>query len=470
MTTQVPPLTFGPNGFVAVAEADIFAGRMADYQDAFDGDLDPALTTPQGQLATSDTAIIADSNAQLLALLNGVDPAVASGRLQDAIGRIYYITRNPATSTVVIATCIGLSGTLIPVNAIAVDQAGNQYVCAQLGVIPPSGSIDLEFACVTTGPLACPPGFLNRIYKSIVGWDAISNAAAGVEGTNVESRAAFEERRSASVAKNSQGSLVSILGAVLAVDGVLDAYVIENPLNVISGAVFTGSVTATTLTVSAVTSGTLAVGQMLLGTGVTEGTLITSLGSGTGGTGTYGVSVSQTVGSEALSSAVGGVPLLPSSLFVVAAGGDPQTICDAIWTKKSPGCNYNGNTTETVTDTISGYSVPYPTYAVKFEIPTPTSIKFLVALQLGPNIPANALQLVRAAIQAAFQGTDGGQRARIASSIFASRYYAGVAALGTWAKIYSILLGKTSASLNSTLMRADEVPVLSDTDITVTFA
>lgn len=60
---------------------------------------------------------------------------------------------------------------------------------------------------------------------------------------------------------------------------------------------FTGSITATTLTVTAVASGTLAVGQYILGTGVTAGTTITALGTGTGGAGTYTVSASQTIGS-----------------------------------------------------------------------------------------------------------------------------------------------------------------------------
>lgn len=68
-----------------------------------------------------------------------------------------------------------------------------------------------------------------------------------------------------------------------------------------AAAAFTGSITTTQLTVTAITSGTLAIGQTLTGTGVTAGTTITALGTGTGGTGTYTVSVSQTVSSGALS-------------------------------------------------------------------------------------------------------------------------------------------------------------------------
>lgn len=62
-----------------------------------------------------------------------------------------------------------------------------------------------------------------------------------------------------------------------------------------ASAVVTGSISGTTLTVTAVSSGTLAVGAYITGTGITAGTNITVLGTGTGGTGTYTVSASQTV-------------------------------------------------------------------------------------------------------------------------------------------------------------------------------
>lgn len=65
------------------------------------------------------------------------------------------------------------------------------------------------------------------------------------------------------------------------------------------GATATGAISGTTLTISAVT-GLISVGDSVAGSGVTAGTVITALGSGTGGTGTYTVNNSQTVGSEAL--------------------------------------------------------------------------------------------------------------------------------------------------------------------------
>jgi hypothetical protein len=64
-----------------------------------------------------------------------------------------------------------------------------------------------------------------------------------------------------------------------------------------AAAVVTGSIATTTLTVTAVTSGTLSVGQTISGSGITSGTKITALGTGLGGTGTYTVDTSQTASS-----------------------------------------------------------------------------------------------------------------------------------------------------------------------------
>lgn len=68
------------------------------------------------------------------------------------------------------------------------------------------------------------------------------------------------------------------------------------------GGVFTGSISSTTLTVTSVTNGVLAVGSFISGSGITAGTYITAYGTGTGGAGTYTVSASQTVASTTITS------------------------------------------------------------------------------------------------------------------------------------------------------------------------
>ena len=94
--------------------------------------------------------------------------------------------------------------------------------------IPASGSVDAVFQCMEAGPIECPAGTLETIVTVIPGWDSGTNAAAGVIGRNRESQADFENRRYASVAKNSHGSVFSLQGALADLDGVVDCRVLEN--------------------------------------------------------------------------------------------------------------------------------------------------------------------------------------------------------------------------------------------------
>ena len=72
----------------------------------------------------------------------------------------------------------------------------------------------------------------------------------------------------------------------------------------ITSAEVTGSIFGTTLTVTAVTSGSIYVGAVIEGTGVTVGTTVTAFVTGTGSVGDYTVDTSQTVASTTITSNV----------------------------------------------------------------------------------------------------------------------------------------------------------------------
>ena len=68
--------------------------------------------------------------------------------------------------------------------------------------------------------------------------------------------------------------------------------------------IFTGSISGTTLTVTAVTQGFIGIGSILSGSGISSGTTITALVSGTGGTGTYTVGTTQTTSSTTITGTI----------------------------------------------------------------------------------------------------------------------------------------------------------------------
>lgn len=228
-SSAVPKIKFTAAGLVIPAETDVLAGVQADMNSAFGGRLNPALETPQGQLASSQAAVIADKNNEIATVVNQVDPQYAADRFQDAIGRIYFLTRKPATPTAVTATLTGLVGTVIPAGTLAQDTSGNTYAASGSATISITGTVDAEFQNIENGPIPCAAGTLTQVYQAVPGWDAITNAADGTMGQNVESRADFEYRRKNSVALNGKGTPGAIYAEVFALADVLDVYVKDNP-------------------------------------------------------------------------------------------------------------------------------------------------------------------------------------------------------------------------------------------------
>ena len=88
---------------------------------------------------------------------------------------------------------------------------------------------------------------------------------------------------------------------------------------------------------------------------------------------------------------------------------------------------------------------PYPSYPITYQIANPQTCIFNVTIVNTIHVPSTATTLIRNAILAAWAGEDGGPRARIGATVFASRYYATVATLGTWVQLVSIKLGSTGA-------------------------
>lgn len=232
-STNVPQITITPNGIVVPDESLILAGVQADLNVAFGGTLtfstsdgSPTNPTPQGQLATSESAIIGDCYAVFAWYVSMVDPATSQGRIQDGIGRIYYMTRIAGAPTLQPVSCMGLPGVVIQPASLILDDSGVLWLASTGGTIGVSGTVVVNFQCSVDGPTPAPESF--TIYQAITGWDAVSPSGDAVLGRLVETPQQFEQRRQLSVASNSNQILDSIQGTVLALPGVLDAYCYDN--------------------------------------------------------------------------------------------------------------------------------------------------------------------------------------------------------------------------------------------------
>lgn len=228
-TSNVPSLAITSTGVTIPQTSDVLAGVLSDLNESFGGNLNiDSPSTPQGYLGENITYYLTNTNDLIAYMMTQFDPQTAEGRWQDAIARLYFLTRKSPTATVVTCQLIGQPSTTLLAGAQATD---GTYIYQLTGDVtfPSGGVVNGNFENLTKGAIACPANTLNKINIAQTGWDAVNNESAGTVGTDVESRYEFELRRNESVAINSNGTLDAIRAAVFAVDNVIDVYAYENP-------------------------------------------------------------------------------------------------------------------------------------------------------------------------------------------------------------------------------------------------
>ena len=126
--------------------------------------------------------------------------------------------------------------------------------------------------------------------------------------------------------------------------------------------VFSATITGTSVTVNGITSGVIQVGMIISGSGVTPNSIITALGTGIGGVGTYTITPSQTVGTFIIMTGVmqpAVLPLATGEILVNTTSDKHQFTMSAIAvTATTTGTNYVtcGNTATLATGTAIQFS------------------------------------------------------------------------------------------------------------------
>jgi hypothetical protein len=419
MATNVPIPSFTPTGLQTYSEQQILAGVLQDFVQAFalqGKTLNPALATAQGQMSSSLSYMVAAFQAMMAQLIALVDPQTSYGVFQDAIGQIYFITRQAATyATIENATVTGVPGGSLPAGLQATSPDGNIWLSANaVACDPTTGNATVDFVAQVagTGPV-CAANSL-RIYQAYNGWNGVVNASASASGTNVESRTEFETRRGESVAINSLGQPASVYGAVANVPGVTDAYVYNN-----------------------------------------------------------GSNAAVNVGATSF-------PIPPHSILISVNGGTVPAIAQAINSRVDCGCGFAtvGGLGTLVTalfqDTVN-YVAPYPTYPMYFVRPAPTQAYVAVQVANLPNLPANYQVLVQNAIVSAFQngyvspdGTISIPRARIGGQVIPAEWSAPILALGNIVPV-ALQIGFTASPTGEAItFGVDQLPEIAAGNIAVT--
>lgn len=417
MTTNVPIPSFSPTGLVTYDEQTILAGVQQDWVSAFainGKTLSTELTTPQGQLQQSQAYMVAAFQAQLAQLIANVDPMTSSGIYQDALGRIYFLTRQAATFATVTATVTGTVGATLPAGSQVKSSDGTIWASTAAAVYGAGGTASVTFRSLIAGSI--PAAGVNdlRIYQQVPNWVAVSNSVPSVPGTDTENRVEFETRRAASVQIGGVGQPANVRAAIANVAGVTDLYVYNN-----------GGDTAVN----------------------------------------YGTT-SYPIPAHSIAIIVSG-----GANAAIAAAINSKLDCGC---GMSTSAGLGTLVTVNVQDTVN-YVAPYPTYPVRFVRPATTQVYMTVNVANLSTLPANYVLQVQRALAAAFangftstDGTISIPRARIGGQIIASEYAAPILALGSITPV-TIFVGTSPApsSGNSYTSGIDQQPVCPQLNITV---
>lgn len=225
------------NGFSVSSVSELRDGVAQDWKNAFRKDNTPELVTdpetPAGQLVDSTTAAIRQKDAELAFLANQFNPLTASGKWQDALGKIYFLKRKSAINSSAVCILKGITGTVIPAGyAIRTENDDRQWLLQSSTTIGSDKTATGIFVCNDPGIIEAGANTLTKIINVVAGWDSVTNPQAATVGQLEETQAAFEARRYRSVALNARGTCDAVYARVAQCDGVVATYVVDNKTNV----------------------------------------------------------------------------------------------------------------------------------------------------------------------------------------------------------------------------------------------
>lgn len=397
-------LEFDPaSGVVVPTTREVREDVAAGFQEAFKvNDEDPALNvdsaSPMGQVVDLVTTEVAAKNTEVAFLANQLNPRTATGVWLDAIAGLYGIERKISEPTVVVCTCTGLKGTIIPYGAIVQDTLGNQLRHSVAGgvVIPAAGTIDSQFSTVEHGAIEISAGTVTKIVTVVAGWDSVTNAAAGITGRDVEPDGELLNRIKQSYAINANGTVANLQANLAALPGVLDCVVLENYTNNPAQQ--------------------------------------------------YGITINA------------------HSVAVCIVGGEDADIAETIFQRKSAGCGTVGTTQVTYVDT-EHFNASYV-----YNIVRPTAVAFKVEVTFfAEDMNPTTAAAVKQAIESDFLGELENPRVKLATTVYASRFYRCIQAVTT-SPVKQILVGIGAGALGASVdVPADESPTISDESITLEY-
>jgi uncharacterized phage protein gp47/JayE len=220
--------------------AEIIADLTTGMQTIYGSDINVSQNSPDGQLINIFAQAAEDNLELLLDVYNSFSVELAYGTVLDQRVALNGLARIQGTYTITDVTVVvdraltitGLDALDSDPTAVVftvADGEGNQFYLQTTHVFSVAGSAALAFRAVTIGQVETTQNTITNQVTTVLGVTSVNNPSVATStGINEETDAQLKVRHAEMFKLAAYGPADAVRAAMLSVDGVSDAYVIEN--------------------------------------------------------------------------------------------------------------------------------------------------------------------------------------------------------------------------------------------------
>lgn len=216
-------------GAIVADTATTRAQVEAEFRAVFGDDMPTDPATPQGMLITRITEerdAIARNNAELA---NQINPALAGGVFLDSLMALTGGRRRSSVRSLIVGAILGgVPGTNVPAGSIAETSLGEQFELVGTVVLDSAGAAVGNLRALQDGEIVVPPGGLDTVASSVLGWETITNPAAAIPGQVEENDVLLRRRRAQTLALQTTSINEAIVSRLHDIEAVRSCYYLEN--------------------------------------------------------------------------------------------------------------------------------------------------------------------------------------------------------------------------------------------------
>jgi uncharacterized phage protein gp47/JayE len=233
----MPSFGLNPTGFKTKSSSEYLAGMQNSVRQALGEDLLLTEDEVEGNILQIVCDQLGIASDELGKTHDAFNPDNAVDAALDSVGLLRGVLRKSSQQGVV-ATIVNLSASFSAAAgamvAYVAGQPDNRWVNRDAVTSTTAGGYVAIFVSESTGAAfqISSPGVLTVIAQPVVGWNSITNTDAAQNGTDVETDPAYRARQEEQLTTVGSHTTASIEADLEAVDGVVEANVLENTSDV----------------------------------------------------------------------------------------------------------------------------------------------------------------------------------------------------------------------------------------------